>query len=108
MRLYFRVGLNYSAAFKATGLIIAVVLITSLTVYISWEGLKSLDDAGFVKELQNISCEGLKSLDDTGFVKELQKLNLNITDSGKQYENISRTRRSSIARCVVNKTVLIT
>lgn len=62
-----RVRLNYSGRFKATGLIIAVVLITSLTVYISWESLKSLDD--------------------TGFVKELQKLNLNINGSGNQYEN---------------------
>lgn len=80
MRLYFRVGLTYSGAFKATGLIIAAVLITSLTVYISWESLKSLDDRGFVKELQ--------------------KLNLNITGSGNQYENTGKTRRSSRARGV--------
>lgn len=70
MRLYFRVRLNYSGAFKATGLITAVVLITSLTVYISWESLKSLDD--------------------TGFVKELQKLNLNINGSGNQYKNTGK------------------
>jgi hypothetical protein len=77
MRLYFRVGLTYSGAFKATGIIIAVVLITSLTVYVSWECLKSLDDRGFMKELQ--------------------KLNLSIAGSGKQYENTGKTRRSSRA-----------
>jgi hypothetical protein len=70
MCLYFRVRLNYREAFKAAGLIIAVVLVTSLTVYISWESLKSLDD--------------------TGFVKELQKPNLNINGSGNQYENTGK------------------
>jgi hypothetical protein len=80
MRLYFRVGLTYSGAFKATGIIIAVALITSLAVYISWENLKSLDDKGFVKELQ--------------------KLNLNITGSGNQYKNTGKPIRSSRARGV--------
>jgi len=78
--LYFRVGLTHSGAFKATGLIIAVVLITSLTVYISWESLKSLDDRGFVKELQ--------------------KLDLNVTGSGNQYEITGKTIRSSRVRDV--------
>jgi len=80
MRLYFRVGLTHSGAFKATGLIIAVVLITSLTVYISWESLKSLDDRSFVKDIR--------------------KLNLDVTGSGNQYVNTGKTRRSSRVRGV--------
>jgi hypothetical protein len=78
MRFCFRIGLNYSGLFKAAGLIITIVLITSLTIYISWEAW---------------SLEMIRD-----FVKELQKLNLNINGSGNQHENTCKTRRSSTAR----------
>jgi hypothetical protein len=74
MRSYFRIELNYTGALKAAGSIIAVVLITSLTVYISWESLKSLDERGFVKELL--------------------KWNSNIDGSGNQFGSTGKTRRS--------------
>jgi hypothetical protein len=71
---YFRIGLNYSRALRAAGLVIAIVVITCLTAYISWKSLKSVDDRGFVKKLW--------------------ELNLNNYGSGNRYENSSKTRHS--------------
>jgi hypothetical protein len=59
--LYFRIGLSYSRAFIAGGVVIAFVAVTCLTAYISWKSLKSVDDRRFVKKLWKLNLNNYGS-----------------------------------------------